>query len=335
MDQAHLLKVLTDLKAKNIRPHQHTGHLQFSCLLAPWTHIRSDGKPGEDRHPSCSVSFKHEVSLAHCFAAGCGFGGTFYQYVLLFNQYVEGQAGGVLDNVRYLERQDPLVQLDAVTRKFEIKQLRNQEIADIMEGYDDAELSTFEKKLKKSFLESRGISVEVGKSYPLLWEERSQRVVVPVRRRIDNKLIGAYGRHWCSACKEGKDCEFKHHNYWMFPKEKYLFNEDRLDYSKPVFVVEGIFDCLKLVSVGYTNAVAIMGSSMSELQEVKLPKEKIYLTFDGDSAGRACTMKSVDLIKRMHPGIKVFECIVPDGKDPVDMRPEEIKKAVETAELMI
>ena len=325
MDQAHLLKVLADLKAKNIRPHPHTGHFQMSCLLAPWTHLSHNGKPGEDRHPSLSVSFKHEVSLAHCFAGGCSFGGTFYQYVSLYNQYVEGQASGIVDTVRYLERADPEVKLEAVGMKYEIKRLRSQEVADIMEAYEDTELSTFERKLKRSFIQSRGISEEIGREYCLMWEERSHRVVVPVRRRIDGKLIGAVGRCWCDKCQKNNRCETPYHNYWMFPKEKYLFNETKLDPTKPCYVVEGIFDCLKMISVGYTNTAAIMGSSMSETQVTKLARSKIYLMFDGDPAGRKCTMQSIELIRQKMPMTIIQECMVPDGKDPGDMTAEELK----------
>src|SRR3972149_2892161 len=109
MDQAHLIKILMDLGVKNMRHHPHTGHVQVSCLLAPWRH-----EHGKDSSPSCSISFKHEVSLAHCFTGGCEFGGTFHQYISLYNQYKNGEVSEIVDAVRFLERGDPSVKIDVI-----------------------------------------------------------------------------------------------------------------------------------------------------------------------------------------------------------------------------
>jgi DNA primase len=62
--------------------------------------------------------------------------------------------------------------------------------------------------------------------------------------------------------------------------------------KKPVFIVEGFFDCIHIVKLGF-DAVALMGSSIS-LQQLTLLKEinRFYiLMLDGDEAGEKATIK--------------------------------------------
>jgi DNA primase len=63
-------------------------------------------------------------------------------------------------------------------------------------------------------------------------------------------------------------------------------------YQKPVFIVEGFFDCIHIVKLGF-DAVALMGSSISQ-QQLTLLKEinRFYiLMLDGDEAGEKATIK--------------------------------------------
>jgi DNA primase len=74
-----------------------------------------------------------------------------------------------------------------------------------------------------------------------------------------------------------------------FNKSHYLFNIQHINsYSKkPVFVVEGFFDCIHIVKLGF-DALAIMGSAISQQQLSLLKKmNRFYiLMMDGDEAGR-------------------------------------------------
>jgi DNA primase len=53
-------------------------------------------------------------------------------------------------------------------------------------------------------------------------------------------------------------------------------------------VVEGFFDCLRVHQAGYHNVVALMGVTLSEVQQQLLPARfpKLVLMLDGDEAGR-------------------------------------------------
>lgn len=106
-----------------------------------------------------------------------------------------------------------------------------------------------------------------------------------------------------------------------FPKSDVLFNYRRR--MKDVVLVEGVFDALNLIGMGY-NAVSILGSIISKYQINMLCKSKthsIVLAFDGDEAGKFAT----DRIYSMLIGLfsKVYTVNIGDGLDPGDLDSEE------------
>jgi DNA primase len=80
-----------------------------------------------------------------------------------------------------------------------------------------------------------------------------------------------------------------------FRKSLELFNFDRAirePAEKPLVIVEGFFDCMKLHQEGYRKVVALMGSTMSTAQEELIRKHasstsQIVVLLDEDDAGRA------------------------------------------------
>ena len=82
-----------------------------------------------------------------------------------------------------------------------------------------------------------------------------------------------------------------------FQKSKVLYNLHRvraLPNLDELILCEGFFDVIELYESGWGNAVALMGSSMSE-DQMRLIIEtvgwdgKVMLVFDDDPAGRMCT----------------------------------------------
>lgn len=327
MNQDQVLQILNDVGAQNVRPYASSGNIQFSCLHAPFKH-----EGGSDGTPSASVSYKHEVSLVNCFA--CEFGGTFVQYIGMYNQYMNGSVSGVVDAAKYFEKGDPASKIDAVLKKYEQKFAYNNEVTNKLEVWNEEELSAFQKIVKPSFLRAKRISLEVAQDFCLMWEERHQMVVAPIRR-YDGGLVGCTGRCWCDQCKGGAHHAKRYYNYWNFPSGKFLFNEWLVDRSQPVIVVEGIFDVLRMASAGYDNTVALMGSSLSDTQAKKLKSltQPVYMMLDGDMAGRKGVMKAVGMLRGTVVSLR--ECEVPDGKDPGDLSDGELKNIVESARLVL
>ncbi|MDD2907713.1 MAG: DNA primase [Candidatus Gracilibacteria bacterium] len=87
----------------------------------------------------------------------------------------------------------------------------------------------------------------------------------------------------------------------------------KLDY---VIVSEGYMDAIALFRGGFTNAVAVSGTALTEkhLTLLKRLTKKIYLCFDGDNAGEKATKLSLEKMK--NEGFEVRIISISGGKDP-------------------
>jgi DNA primase len=112
------------------------------------------------------------------------------------------------------------------------------------------------------------------------------RLVIPIHND-DGILVGYAGR----SLSHG---EPRYRFPTGFRKSQALFNLHRaVERGKGVIVVEGFFDCFKVHQAGFPCIVALMGSSLSQRQELLLRRhfQNVTLMLDGDSAGRrASTM---------------------------------------------
>jgi len=85
---------------------------------------------------------------------------------------------------------------------------------------------------------------------------------------------------------------------------------------KELVLVEGYMDVISLGAVGIKNAVAGMGTALTEGQARELKKltDNIFVCYDGDGAGRHATAVNVDTLKAAGLNVKVIS--LDDGKDP-------------------
>ncbi len=83
-----------------------------------------------------------------------------------------------------------------------------------------------------------------------------------------------------------------------------------------VVVVEGYFDLLALHEVGISNAVALMGTAVSELQIAAMKRlaPKIVVMLDGDDAGHDATARAGALAQEQQLESRVVT--LPKGSDP-------------------
>ncbi len=86
-----------------------------------------------------------------------------------------------------------------------------------------------------------------------------------------------------------------------------------------VIVVEGYMDVIALHKVGYTMTVASMGTSLTQSQAkmIKRFADKVYICYDGDSAGQNATIRGLDILKEN--GLDVMVVQLPDKFDPDDV----------------
>ncbi len=86
--------------------------------------------------------------------------------------------------------------------------------------------------------------------------------------------------------------------------------------SERVFIVEGYFDVIRLMIAGIDEAVAPMGTAMTEAQAALVKKytRTAYLLYDSDSAGLKATFRSGDVL--LENGISSRVVSLPEGEDP-------------------
>jgi DNA primase len=137
----------------------------------------------------------------------------------------------------------------------------------------------------------------------------SGRIVIPIRNR-NGQLVAYVGRAL-------DDRPPKYKLPAGFRKALELFHLDRAVATggKTVIVVEGYFDCMRVLQAGFGGVVALMGSSLSPAQESGLLGhfDRIVLMLDGDVAGRTA---SHAIATQLAGRRAVQEVRVPDGRQP-------------------
>ena len=104
----------------------------------------------------------------------------------------------------------------------------------------------------------------------------------------------------------------------IFNKRKNLFGLNLAKKTKyPYFIlVEGNIDVVSLHQYGFDNAVASLGTSLTEEQATLLSKytEQVVLIYDGDNAGQNATKRAIPILEKAGIQVKVLQ--LRDAKDP-------------------
>lgn len=154
------------------------------------------------------------------------------------------------------------------------------------------------------------------------------RVVVPIYDEY--RQLVAYAGRWPSD-DEIPENEGKYKFPLDFKKGYVLFNLHRIievvKRGEPLILVEGFFDVFRLYELGYPNAVALMGASLTEEQEdllksVLSPVSRVVLLFDNDTAGKACLR---DVANRLSAWCFIKIGKLPEGINQPDQLKERIK----------
>ena len=104
----------------------------------------------------------------------------------------------------------------------------------------------------------------------------------------------------------------------IFNKRKNLFGlnlakKTKLDH---LILVEGNIDVVALHQYGFDNAIASLGTSLTEEQAVLMSRytENVVLIYDGDEAGQRATQRAIPLLEKAGIAVKVLK--LRDAKDP-------------------
>ena len=122
----------------------------------------------------------------------------------------------------------------------------------------------------------------------------------------------------------------------LFDKGRTLYNLHRAApasrQSGRLIVVEGYMDAIALANAGIAEAVAPLGTALTEQQIELLWRhvEQPILCFDGDAAGQRAAMRAVSrALPMLRPGHSLAVVRMPEGTDPDDLLREHGKGALE------
>ena len=234
------------------------------------------------------------------------------KYTSIYNKYVEHYHNELISNensknaIEYLKK-----------RKIPIEQIKKFKI-----GFVEKNPNFFET-LKKDFEEKNIIDTglfyfdEKRKKYI---ERFRERIIFPINN-ISGKPIALGGR------------TIQNSNYFakyinspetiFFKKGSNLYNLDFVrklsNKVSNVFLVEGYMDVIGLSNNGIENAVANLGTSLTERQILVLNQffEHVIICFDGDESGYKAALRAAEsAIKELQPEKKISFLFLPDNEDP-------------------
>ena len=143
------------------------------------------------------------------------------------------------------------------------------------------------------------------------------RIIFPIKS-IAGRIVGFGGRIVDSTKKIAKyinSPESKIYNksktlYGIYESKQFIVRDD------VCLLVEGYMDVIQLHEHGIKNVLASSGTSLTKDQIILIKRltSNIIILFDGDQAGLAASLRSIEMI--LEEGLNVKICSFPDGEDP-------------------
>jgi DNA primase len=288
----------------------------------------------------------------HCF--GCGVSGNVINFIMEMEslpfidavKFLADKAGMSLPEYKA----DP-----NYAKKKERGDVLKQLMRDAARFYRNNLLREKEGKEAREYLENRGINAEVAKRYGLglsldydslqgymrrkgysvkdlrdcgmvvgesLGDAFANRIIVPIFNAM-NDVVAFGGRVYHG---EKDVAKYKNStNTALFDKGHTVYGanfvkkeKQRGGGFKDIILVEGYMDVIALGAAGIRNAVAGMGTALTEAQanEIKRLASNVYVCYDGDAAGRKAAVKNVEPLLKCGAEVKVVS--LDDGQDPDD-----------------
>ena len=153
----------------------------------------------------------------------------------------------------------------------------------------------------------------VGEKNRRIYDRFRNRLMFPIFD-VRGNVIGFGGR----VLDDSKPKYLNSNETLIFNKRKNLFG---LNFAKKtkmpnIILVEGNIDVVTLHQFGFDNAVASLGTSLTEEQVALLSRytEQVVLTYDGDEAGQRAAQRAIPMLEKAGIQVKVLQ--MKDAKDP-------------------
>ncbi len=202
----------------------------------------------------------------------------------------------------------------------------------------------------RTYLAEKNVSVEQmaeaglvvsGDDIPVAYDRFRDRVMFPIRD-ARGRVIAFGGR----ALRADVPAKYLNSpDTPLFHKGEILYNFDKARGAAhekgQLIAVEGYVDVIAMFRAGFTEAVAPLGTALTENQLALMWKTvpEPILCFDGDSAGQKAAYRALDLaLPLLKPGHSLKFAFLPEGQDPDDLLkaegPEAVKNVITAAEPM-
>lgn len=303
-------------------------------------------------HNEKTPSFCVNNGWYHCF--GCGATGDVVKFVMEMESVSFYDAVKLLADK--VGMQLPEVKLDPeYAKKKEHSDVLKQLMRDVARYYRNNLLDENKGKEAREYLHNRSLDDETAKRYGLglsldgesmvgymrrkgyllkdleecglianterPYDAFANRIIVPIMDSMSN-VIAFGGRIYHG---EKDVAKYKNStNTALFDKGRTIYGVNFIKRDKKLngiaykelILVEGYMDVISLGASGIKNAVACMGTALTDGQARELSRmtETLYVCYDGDGAGKKATIRNVDILSKFVQNVRVIS--LDDGKDP-------------------
>ncbi|CZE46410.1 DNA primase [Campylobacter geochelonis] len=292
----------------------------------------------DDKNPSMSVS--SNLGIFHCFS--CKAGGNAIKFIMDY------------EKLSYPEAIEKLAALSNFTLEYSAKGAPVKEEKHILakvgayyqsllyktpaaieylysRGFDDALIAKFElgyaptsqntihllenEKIEPNEALDVGIVKQNDRGFYASFVER---ITFPIKNHT-GKIVGFGGRTITNHIAKYVNSPQSR----VFDKSQILYAYDVAKKSaydkKELIITEGYMDTIMLHKAGFTNAIAVLGTALTDkhLPLLRRGDTRIVLCFDGDEAGINAAIKSSRLLTINELDTSVV--ILPNGLDPADL----------------
>lgn len=165
----------------------------------------------------------------------------------------------------------------------------------------------------------------------MIFDAFQGRIMFPLTDEY-GRVIAFSGRIWTEKDLQNKQlAKYKNsRSTEIFNKSYELYHLDKakavIKKQREVYLMEGFLDVIAAHRAGIENAVASMGTALTREHVGHLAKfcKKIVLTYDGDRAGQAATMKALDELG----DFQVEIVSLPDNMDPDEFLQKNSEEAL-------
>lgn len=291
-----------------------------------------------DKHPSMSIS--PSKGIYHCFS--CKAGGDAIKFVMEYEKLGYAEAIEKLASIYN-------VSLEYTSSKSELKvdkkilenlnlhyktllyknsealnYLKHRSITDsIIEKWELGWASSSQNTL--NLLQNEGIEPKEALEVGAIKENENgyyasfiNRITFPIYNHLGS-LVGFGGR----TISDNPAKYINSPQSQIFDKSKIFYGYDKakseIYRSQSMVICEGYMDCIMLHAAGVNNAVAVLGTALTQkhIPLIKRGDIKVTLSFDSDAAGVNAAFKSSKLLVEHQIDGKVV--LISGGKDPAEL----------------